>query len=182
MQELNEMPNLTAKAESFTSTSPTGTTIKRVQQLPIEENLLRLYGGIMNFQDRLPALLEKVEDWLNSQKEVIRFSNCPVLLPTDHEAHFIFEDAAKLSLKTEYTFRNHSGKCDQPELPVKGLKFDFMDFDDFTKIQKLLQNYIVVVTILFILKKINALPIYTKIIMIMATLILLVFKIMLLIC
>lgn len=140
MQELNEMPNLTAKAESFTSTSPTGTTIKRVQQLPIEENLLRLYGGIMNFQDRLPALLEKVEDWLNSQKEVIRFSNCPVLLPTDHEAHFIFEDAAKLSLKTEYTFRNHSGKCDQPELPVKGLKFDFMDFDDFTKIQKLLQK------------------------------------------
>ena len=75
MQELNEMPNLTAKAESFTSTSPTGTTIKRVQQLPIEENLLRLYGGIMNFQDRLPALLEKVEDWLNSQTEVIRFSN-----------------------------------------------------------------------------------------------------------
>ena len=59
MQELNEMPNLTAKAESFTSTSPTGTTIKRVQQLPIEENLLRLYGGIMNFQDRLPALLER---------------------------------------------------------------------------------------------------------------------------
>lgn len=140
MQEVNEMPNLTAKPESYANISPAGTTIKRVQQLPIEENLLKFFGGIMNFQDRLPALMEKVEDWLNSQKEVIRFSNCPVLLPTDHEAHFIFEDAAKLSLKAEYTFLNHSGKCDQPELPVKGLKFDFMDFVDFTKIQKLLQK------------------------------------------
>lgn len=140
MQEVNEMPNLTAKPESYANISPAGTTIKRVQQLPIEENLLKFFGGIMNFQDRLPALMEKVEDWLNSQKEVIRFSNCHVLLPPAPEAHFIFEDAAKLSLKTEYTFLNHSGKCDQPELPVKGLKFDFMDFDDFTKIQKLLQK------------------------------------------
>lgn len=140
MQEVNEMPNLTAKPESFTSTSPAGTTIKRLQQLPIEENLLKFFGGIMNFQDRLPALMEKVEDWLNSQKEVIRFSNCPVLLPPAPEAHFIFEDAAKLSLREEYTYYNHSGECAQPELPVKGLKFDFMDFVDFTKIQKLLQK------------------------------------------
>lgn len=140
MQEVNEMPNLTAKPESYANISPAGTTIKRVQQLPIEENLLKFFGGIMNFQDRLPALMEKVEDWLNSQKEVIRFSNCPVLLPPAPEAHFIFEDAAKLSLREEYTFRNHSGKCDQPELPVKGLKFDFMDFEDFTKIQNLLKK------------------------------------------
>lgn len=140
MQEVNEMPNLTAKPESYANISPAGTTIKRVQQLPIEENLLKFFGGIMNFQDRLPALMEKVEDWLNSQKEVIRFSNCPVLLPPAPEAHFIFEDAAKLSLREEYTFCNHSGKCDQPELPVKGLKFDFMDFEDFTKIQNLLKK------------------------------------------
>ena len=140
MQEVNEMPNLTAKPESYANISPAGTTIKRVQQLPIEENLLKFFGGIMNFQDRLPALMEKVEDWLNSQKEVIRFSNCPVLLPPAPEAHFIFEDAAKLSLREEYTYHNHSGECAQPELPVKGLKFDFMDFVDFTKIQKLLQK------------------------------------------
>ena len=126
MQEVNEMPNLTAKPESSTTTSPAGTTIKRVQQLPVTETVLKFFGGLMNFQEQLPTLMEKVEVWLNSQKEVIRFSNCPVLLPTDPEAHFIFEDAAKLSLKTEYTFRNHSGKCDQPELPVKGLKFNFM--------------------------------------------------------
>lgn len=140
MQEVNEMPNLTAKPESYANISPAGTTIKRVQQLPIEENLLKFFGGIMNFQDRLPALMEKVEDWLNSQKEVIRFSNCPVLLPPAPEAHFIFEDAEKLSLREEYTYHNHSGECAQPELPVKGLKFDFMDFVDFTKIQKLLQK------------------------------------------
>lgn len=140
MQEVNEMPNLTAKPESYANISPVGTTIKRVQQLPIEENLLKFFGGIMNFQDRLLALMEKVEDWLNSQKEVIRFSNCPVLLPPAPEAHFIFEDAAKLSLREEYTYHNHSGECAQPELPVKGLKFDFMDFVDFTKIQKLLQK------------------------------------------
>ena len=140
MQEVNEMPNLTAKPESYANISPAGTTIKRVQQLPIEENLLKFFGGIMNFQDRLPALMEKVEDWLNSQKEVIRFSNCPVLLPPAPEAHFIFEDAEKLSLREEYTYYNHSGECAQPELPVKGLKFDFMDFVDFTKIQKLLQK------------------------------------------
>lgn len=140
MQEVNEMPNLTAKPESFTTTSPAGTTIKRVQQLPVTETVLKFFGGLMNFQEQLPTLMEKVEVWLNSQKEVIRFSNCPVLLPTDPEAHFIFEDAAKLSLKTEYTFRNHSGKCDQPELPVKGLKFNFMDFEDFTKIQNLLKK------------------------------------------
>ena len=140
MHELNEMPNLTAKPESFTSTSPAGTTIKRLQQLPIEENLLKFFGGIMNFQDRLPALMEKVEGWLNSQKKVIYFSNCPVLLPPDPEAHFIFEDAAKLKLKEEYTYNKHSGDCLQPELPVKGLKFNFMDFEDFTKIQKLLQK------------------------------------------
>lgn len=140
MQEVNEMPNLTAKPESSTTTSPAGTTIKRVQQLPVTETVLKFFGGLMNFQEQLPTLMEKVEVWLNSQKEVIRFSNCPVLLPTDPEAHFIFEDAAKLSLKTEYTFRNHSGKCDQPELPVKGLKFNFMDFEDFTKIQNLLKK------------------------------------------
>ena len=140
MQELNEMPNLTAKPESYANTSPAGTTIKRLQQLPVTEAVLKLFGGIMNFQDRLPALLEKVEGWLNSQNEVIRFSNCPVLLPTDPEAHFIFEDAEKLELKEEYTYHDHSGVCAQPELPVKGLKFDFMDVEDFTKIQKLLQK------------------------------------------
>ena len=57
MQEVNEMPNLTAKPESYANISPAGTTIKRVQQLPIEENLLKFFGGIMNFQDRLPALM-----------------------------------------------------------------------------------------------------------------------------
>lgn len=140
MQELNEMPNLTAKPESFTSTSPAGTTIKRLQKLPVTETELKLFGGLMNFKEQLPTLLEKVEGWLNSRKEVIRFSNCPVLLPPDPEAHFIFEDAAKLELKSEYMYHNHSGKCLQPELPVPGLKFAFMDFEDFTKIQKLLQK------------------------------------------
>lgn len=140
MQEVNEMPNLTAKPESFTTTSPAGTTIKRVQQLPVTETVLKFFGGLMNFQEQLPTLMEKVEVWLNSQKEVIRFSNCPVLLPTDPEAHFIFEDAAKLELKEEYTYHKHSGDCLQPELPVKGLKFNFMDFEDFTKIQNLLKK------------------------------------------
>lgn len=140
MQEVNEMPNLTAKPESYANTSPAGTTIKRLQQLPVTEAMLKLFGGLMNFKEQLSTLLEKVEGWLNSQKEVIRFSNCPVLLPPDPEAHFIFEDAAKLELKSEYMYHNHSGICDQPELPVKGLKFDFMDFEDFTKIQKLLQK------------------------------------------
>lgn len=60
MQELNEMPNLTAKPESFTSTSPAGTTIKRVQQLPVTEAVLKIFGGLMNFQEQLPALLETV--------------------------------------------------------------------------------------------------------------------------
>lgn len=140
MQEMNEMPNLTAKPESYANTSPAGTTIKRVQQLPVTEAVLKFFGGIMNFQEALPALLEIVEDWLNSQKEVIRFSNCPVLLPPDPEAHFIFEDAANLELKKEYTYNHHSGDCLQPELPVPGLKFDFMDFEDFTKIQELLKK------------------------------------------
>lgn len=140
MQEVNEMPNLTAKPESYANISPAGTTIKRVQQLPVTEAVLKFFGGIMNFQEALPALLEIVEDWLNSQKEVIRFSNCPVLLPPDPEAHFIFEDAANLEPKKEYTYNHHSGDCLQPELPVPGLKFDFMDFEDFTKIQELLKK------------------------------------------
>lgn len=140
MQEVNEMPNLTAKPESYANTSPAGTTIKRVQQLPVTEAVLKFFGGIMNFQEELPALLEQLEAWLTSQKKVIYFSNCPVLLPPDPDAHFIFEDAAKLELKSEPMYYNHSGKCLQPELPVPGLKFDFMDLEDFTKIQKLLQK------------------------------------------
>lgn len=140
MQELNDMPNLTAKSESCTNPSPAGATIKRVQQLPVTEAVLKLFGGSMNFQDRLQALLEKVEDWLNLQNEVIRFSNCPVLLPTDPEAHFIFEDAAKLELKELRTSKFHDEECVQPTLPVKGLKFNFMYCEDFEKIRKTLKT------------------------------------------
>ena len=86
-QDVNVLPNLTAKQEKpasaeikrvLPSTTPAGPTIKRVQQLPVPEAVLKLYGGILNFQEQLPALLKKLEDWLNSQQEVIRFSNCPV--------------------------------------------------------------------------------------------------------
>lgn len=152
-QDVNVLPNLTAKQEKpasaeikrvLPSTTPAGPTIKRVQQLPVPEAVLKLYGGILNFQEQLPALLKKLEDWLNSQQEVIRFSNCPVLLPPDLEAHFIFEDAEKLELAFRDAYYSsdyvNNGRCVQPKLNVPNLKFDFMDSKEFGKVRKLLKS------------------------------------------
>ena len=81
-----------------------------------------------------------MEKYLTTQNDVISFRNCPVLLPPNPNADFIFEDAQKVDVRTCTTYYNHPGEAVQPRLNIKNLKFDFMFLRDLQKILDVLKK------------------------------------------
>lgn len=144
----NSMPDITARqkinakinAKSDAKSDAGKATIKRVQYLPVSEASLIKFGRRLAAQKIINSLVSRMEKYLTAQKDVISFSNCPVLLPANPSADFIFEDARKIGVRTCTTYYNHPGEAVQPKLNIKNLKFDFMSLADLKKILDVLQK------------------------------------------
>lgn len=137
----NSMPDITARqkinakndAKSDVKSDAGKATIKRVQYLPVSEASLIKFGRRLAAPKIINSLLSCMEKYLTTQKDVISFSNCPVLLPANPSADFIFEDAQKVDVRTCITYNSHPGEAVQPKLNIKNLKFEFMSLDDLKK-------------------------------------------------
>lgn len=137
----NSMPDITARqkinaksdAKRDAKSDAGKATIKRVQYLPVSEALLRKFGRKFTAIKIMNSLVSRMEKYLTTQKDVISFSNCPVLLPANPSADFIFEDAQKVDVRTCITYNSHPGEAVQPKLNIKNLKFEFMSLDDLKK-------------------------------------------------
>ena len=140
----NSMPDITARqkinATSDAKSDAGNATIKRVQYLPVSEALLRKFGRRFATQKIINSLVSRMEKYLTTQKDVISFSNCPVLLPANPSADFIFEDVQKIDVRIYTTFHARPDEAVQPKLNIKNLKFDFMSLDNFKKISDVLEN------------------------------------------
>lgn len=144
----NSMPDITARqkinakndAKSDAKSDAGKATIKRVQYLPVSEALLRKFGRKFTAIKIMNSLVSRMEKYLTTQKDVISFSNCPVLLPANPSADFIFEDAQKVDVRTCITYYSHPGEAVQPKLNIKNLKFEFMSLDDLKKILDVLKK------------------------------------------
>lgn len=140
----NSMPDITARqkinAKNDAKSDAGKATIKRVQYLPVSEASLIKFGRRFSAQKIINSLVSRMEKYLTTQKDVISFSNCPVLLPANPSADFIFEDAQKIDVRKCDTYYGHSDKAVQPKLDIKNLKFDFMSLADVKKISDVLVN------------------------------------------
>lgn len=148
----NSMPDITARqkinakndAKSDAKSDAGKATIKRVQYLPVSEALLRKFGRKFTAIKIMNSLVSRMEKYLTTQKDVISFSNCPVLLPANPSADFIFEDAQKVDVRTCITYYSHPGEAVQPKLNIKNLKFEFMSLDDLKKILDVLKKDMII--------------------------------------
>ena len=137
----NSMPDITARqkinakndAKSDVKSDAGKATIKRVQYLPVSEALLRKFGRKFTAIKIMNSLVSRMEKYLTTQKDVISFSNCPVLLPANPSADFIFEDAQKINIRRCDTRYKHPGAAVQPKINIKNLEFDFMFLGDLKK-------------------------------------------------
>lgn len=128
----NSMPDITARqkinakndAKSDVKSDAGKATIKRVQYLPVSEASLIKFSRMLVVNKIINSLVNRVEKYLTTQKDVIGFSNCPVLLPANPSADFIFEDTQKINIRRCDTCYNHPGEADQPKLNIKNLKFE----------------------------------------------------------
>lgn len=140
----NSMPDITARqkinAKSDAKSDAGKATIKRVQYLPVSEASLIKFGRRLAAPKIINSLLSCMEKYLTTQNDVISFRNCPVLLPPNPNADFIFEDAQKVDVRTYTTYYNHPGEAVQPRLNIKNLKFDFMFLRDLRKILDVLKK------------------------------------------
>lgn len=144
----NSMPDITARqkiiarsdVKSDAKSDAGKATIKRVQYLPVSEALLRHFFRRFAAKKIKDSLVSRMEKYLTTQKDVISFSNCPVLLPANPSADFIFEDAQKIDVRKSNTYYLHSDEAVQPNLDIENLKFDFMSLDDLKKILDALQK------------------------------------------
>lgn len=140
----NSMPDITARqkinAKSDAKSDAGKATIKRVQYLPLSETSLIKFGRRLAAPKIINSLLSCMEKYLTTQNDVISFRNCPVLLPPNPNADFIFEDAQKVDVRTCTTYYNHPGEAVQPRLNIKNLKFDFMFLRDLQKILDVLKK------------------------------------------
>lgn len=144
----NSMPDITARqkinAKNDAKSDAGKATIKRVQYLPISEASLRKFGRRLAAPKIINSLLSCMEKYLTTQKDVISFRNCPVLLPPNPNADFIFEDAQKVDIRTCTTYYSHPGEAVQPKLNIKNLKFDFMFLRDLQKILDVLKKDMII--------------------------------------
>ena len=140
----NSMPDITARqkinAKSDAKSDAGKATIKRVQYLPVSEALLRKFGRKFTAIKIMNSLVSRMEKYLTTQKDVISFSNCPVLLPANPSADFIFEDAQKVDVSIYTTNYSHPSKAVQPKINIKNLEFEFMSLDDLNKILDVLRK------------------------------------------
>lgn len=144
----NSMPDITARqkinAKSDAKSDAGKATIKRVQYLPVSEASLIKFGRRLAAPKIINSLLSCMEKYLTTQNDVISFRNCPVLLPPNPNADFIFEDAQKVDVRTCTTYYNHPGEAVQPRLNIKNLKFDFMFLRDLQKILDVLKKDMII--------------------------------------
>ena len=112
----NSMPDITARQKINAKSDAGKATIKRVQYLPVSEASLRKFGRRLAAPKIINSLLSCMEKYLTTQNDVISFRNCPVLLPPNPNADFIFEDAQKVDVRTCTTYYNHPGEAVQPRL------------------------------------------------------------------
>lgn len=123
----NSMPDITARqkinAKSDAKSDAGKATIKRVQYLPVSEALLRKFGRKFTAIKIMNSLVSRMKKYLTTQKDVISFSNCPVLLPANPSADFIFEDAQKVDVSIYTTNYSHPSKAVQPKINIKNLEF-----------------------------------------------------------
>ena len=110
--------------------------------LPVSEALLRKFGRRFSAKKIINSLVSLMEKYLTTRKDVISFSNCPVLLPANPSADFIFEDAQKVDVSIYDTHYSHPSKAVQPKINIKNLEFEFMSLDDLKKILDVLQKKI----------------------------------------
>lgn len=103
----NSMPDITARQKINAKSDAGKATIKRVQYLPVSEALLIKFGRRLAAPKIINSLLSCMEKYLTTQNDVISFRNCPVLLPPNPNADFIFEDAQKVDVRTCTTYYNH---------------------------------------------------------------------------
>lgn len=136
----NSMPDITARQKINAKSDAGKATIKRVQYLPVSEASLIKFGRRLAAPKIINSLLSCMEKYLTTQNDVISFRNCPVLLPPNPNADFIFEDAQKVDVRTCTTYYNHPGEAVQPRLNIKNLKFDFMFLRDLQKILDVLKK------------------------------------------
>lgn len=144
----NSMPDITARqkinakndAKSDVKSDAGKATIKRVQYLPVSEALLRKFGRKFTAIKIMNSLVSRMEKYLTTQKDVIRFRNCPVLLPPNPSADFIFEDPKKIKVVLRNACYKHPGKAEQPKIDIKNLPFEFMSFGDLKKISTVLEK------------------------------------------
>lgn len=144
----NSMPDITARqkinAKSDAKSDAGKATIKRVQYLPVSEALLRKFGRKFTAIKIMNSLVSRMEKYLTTQKDVISFSNCPVLLPANPSADFIFEDAQKVDVSIYDTHYSHPSKAVQPKINIKNLEFEFMSLDDLKKILDVLKKDMII--------------------------------------
>lgn len=130
----NSMPDITARqkiiAKSDAKSDASKATIKRVQYLPVSEAWLRNLGRRHAFGKIIKSLLESVEKYLNTQEDVISFSNSRVLLPANPKADFVLIGGKERNIHSD----NHPSSAVQPKLGIQNLKFDFMSIGDVIKI------------------------------------------------
>lgn len=144
----NSMPDITARqkinakndAKSDVKSDAGKATIKRVQYLPVSEASLIKFSRMLVVNKIINSLVNRVEKYLTTQKDVIGFSNCPVLLPANPSADFIFEDTQKINIRRCDTRYNHPGEADQPKLNIKNLKFEYMSLNDLKKILDVIRD------------------------------------------
>lgn len=133
----NSMPDITARqkinAKNDVKSDAGKATIKRVQYLPVSEASLRKFGRKFTAIKIMNSLVSRMEKYLTTQKDVISFSNCPVLLPANPSADFIFEDPKKIKVVLRNACYKHPGKAEQPKIDIKNLPFEFMSFGDLKK-------------------------------------------------
>lgn len=148
----NSMPDITARqkinAKSDAKSDAGKATIKRVQYLPVSEALLRKFGRKFTAIKIMNSLVSRMEKYLTTQKDVISFSNCPVLLPANPSADFIFEDAQKVDVSIYDTHYSHPSKAVQPKINIKNLEFEFMSLDDLKKILDVLKKDMIISNLL----------------------------------
>lgn len=140
----NSMPDITARQKINAKSDAGKATIKRVQYLPVSEASLIKFGRRLAAPKIINSLLSCMEKYLTTQNDVISFRNCPVLLPPNPNADFIFEDAQKVDVRTCTTYYNHPGEAVQPRLNIKNLKFDFMFLRDLQKILDVLKKDMII--------------------------------------
>ncbi len=140
----NSMPDITARqkinAKNDVKSDAGKATIKRVQYLPVSEASLRKFGRKFTAIKIMNSLVSRMEKYLTTQKDVISFSNCPVLLPANPSADFIFEDPKKIKVVLRNACYKHPGKAEQPKIDIKNLPFEFMSFGDLKKIVTVLEK------------------------------------------